>query len=116
VTKGEGGNGGKAYRLYQAAFDRVPDLEGLGYWIDQVDKGEPLWNLAHGFITSEEFKLKYGENPTNEEYIQALYQNVCTGRRKAPDTITGCRCWTPVRRRASRCWWTSARARRTRRT
>ena len=76
VTKGEGGNGGKAYRLYQAALAREPDLPGLGYWITQVDNGEPLWNLAYGFITSAEFKDKYGQNPTNEEYIQALYQNV----------------------------------------
>lgn len=76
ITKGEGGNAGKAYRLYQAAFARTPDMEGLGYWISVVDSGASLWNIADGFIGSEEFKLKYGDNPSNAEYTRALYANV----------------------------------------
>jgi hypothetical protein len=28
------GAAGQAYRLYQAAFDRAPDKNGLGYWIN----------------------------------------------------------------------------------
>ena len=76
VTKGEGGNAGKAYRLYQAAFARTPDLEGLGYWISVVDSGASLWNIADGFIGSDEFKSKYGDDPSNAEYTQALYANV----------------------------------------
>ena len=28
------GTAGQVYRLYQAAFDRKPDLVGLGYWIE----------------------------------------------------------------------------------
>ena len=32
------GTAGKAYRLYQAAFNRTPDLAGLGYWIEQSPK------------------------------------------------------------------------------
>ena len=39
------GNAGQAYRLYQAAFDRVPDQGGLGYWIDEMDQ-------RHGAVAS----------------------------------------------------------------
>jgi hypothetical protein len=72
----DGGSGGKAFRLYQAAFDRAPDLAGLDYWIAQVDAGAKLSDIATGFIESAEFKALYGANPTNEEYTQALYRNV----------------------------------------
>lgn len=34
------GNTGQAYRIYQAAFDRTPDTEGLSYWIDRLDSGD----------------------------------------------------------------------------
>ncbi|HWS74091.1 MAG TPA: DUF4214 domain-containing protein, partial [Quisquiliibacterium sp.] len=76
ITKGDGGIAGKAYRLYQAAFARTPDQEGLGYWISQLDAGETLFNVATGFLGSDEFKTAYGANPSNETYVQALYQNV----------------------------------------
>ena len=76
ITKGVGGNAGKTYRLYQAAFARTPDLGGLGYWIAQVDDGAKLLDLASGFLGSPEFASKYGANPTNQEYTRALYLNV----------------------------------------
>lgn len=92
VTKGEGGNAGKAYRLYQAAFDRTPDLLGLGYWIHQVDAGASLFNLATGFLGSAEFQALYGVNPSNEEYTQALYLNVL---KREPDAF-GYAYWNAV--------------------
>jgi hypothetical protein len=71
------GNAGQAYRLYSAAFDRTPDAEGLGYWINMLDTGKlNLLGTANSFLESAEFKNTYGSNPTNEEYITALYNNV----------------------------------------
>ena len=70
------GNAGQAYRLYQAAFDRVPDQGGLGYWIDQMDSGMGLSQVATGFINSAEFKALYGNNPSNAEFVTLLYDNV----------------------------------------
>ena len=71
------GGPGEAYRLYQAAFDRAPDAEGLGFWISVVDKGADLiTDVAHGFIQSIEFTTRYGANPSNEDFIAALYKNV----------------------------------------
>lgn len=70
------GNGGQAYRLYQAAFDRVPDASGLGFWIHYMDGGMSLNEVAAQFMASLEFKTLYGDNPGNAEFIDKLYHNV----------------------------------------
>lgn len=70
------GNGGQAYRVYQAAFDRKPDSSGVGYWISKMDAGAALVDVAGGFLESAEFKALYGSNPTVSEYVSRLYQNV----------------------------------------
>jgi serralysin len=76
------GNAGQAYRLYQAAFDRKPDLPGLGYWIAQRDNGLSLYDAAWNFINSAEFKTLYGANVSNSTFISAIYGNVL---HRAPD-------------------------------
>ena len=77
------GVGGAAYRLYQAAFDRVPDQQGLGYWIDKLDHGIGLQSVAAGFMNSPEFIRLYGSsNPDNASFVTRLYQNVLD---RAPD-------------------------------
>lgn len=70
------GAAGKAYRVYQAAFDRVPDAGGLGFWIEAMDRGAPLVAVAGGFVTSQEFTTLYGANATPIEFITRLYANV----------------------------------------
>ncbi|KAF0280924.1 hypothetical protein BA897_09825 [Spiribacter roseus] len=65
-----------ATRLYQAAFDRLPDSSGLGYWVNRLDDGTDLERAAAEFIGSPEFSDRYGASPTNDEYIDALYANV----------------------------------------
>jgi hypothetical protein len=70
------GVGGQAYRVYQAAFDRTPDLLGLGYWISEMDKGISQRDVAASFVASKEFADLYGANPTNLAYITKLYNNV----------------------------------------
>lgn len=65
-----------ATRLYQAAFDRLPDSSGLGYWVNRLDNGTDLERAAAEFIGSPEFSDRYGASPTNDEYIDALYANV----------------------------------------
>ena len=70
------GNGGQAYRIYQAAFARVPDLAGLGYWIGAMDGGASLKSVAEGFVVSSEFKELYGANPSSSDIVSMFYQNV----------------------------------------
>lgn len=71
------------YRLYQAAFDRKPDLAGLGYWLGALDEGMPLEQIATGFIANAEFQQLYGANPTNQQFLTKLYSNIL---HRAPDT------------------------------
>lgn len=68
------GNAGFAYSLY-GAFDRTPDVDGLGYWINTFDQGATLTDVAAGFIASSEFTTDYGSSPTNTSYVEDLYQN-----------------------------------------
>lgn len=70
------GNAGKAYRIYQAAFNRTPDQGGVGYWMSALDKGESLRNIAQAFMDSAEFHSKYGANLDNSALINRLYENV----------------------------------------
>jgi uncharacterized delta-60 repeat protein len=77
------GAAGQIYRLYKAAFARTPDLSGLGGWISVMDSGTSLTQVAQSFIASNEFQNLYGANPSNAQFVTALYLNVM-GR--APDT------------------------------
>jgi hypothetical protein len=70
------GVAGQAYRIYQAAFNRVPDNGGLKYWISQMDAGMSQLEVAARFVDSDEFRALYGANPTNAEFLTRLYSNV----------------------------------------
>ena len=72
----------QAYRIYQAAFDRAPDLAGLGYWIAQMDAGAGLKAVAQAFIDSAEFHAMYGAAPGHRDMVTKFYQNVL---HRAPD-------------------------------
>lgn len=84
------GNAGLAYRLYKAAFDRTPDKAGLGYWINEMDHGASLQDVAQSFVSSAEFQTLNGSNPGNRDLAASLYQHVL-GR--APDQA-GLDYWT----------------------
>lgn len=70
------GTAGKVYRLYQAAFDRVPDKVGVGFWMAKVDQGMPMSQVLDAFIASAEFRTLYGAAPTHAELVARFYQNV----------------------------------------
>jgi hypothetical protein len=86
------GNGGQVYRVYQAAFNRVPDGGGLGFWINAMDKGSSLSSIAQGFVDSAEFKALYGSNPTSTSMVSTMYTNVL---HRAPDSA-GIAFWVSV--------------------
>ena len=77
-------NLGFGYRIYQASFGRTPDEGGVRFWIGVLDTlddqgfselGKQQY-VANAFINSLEFQSLYGTNPSNFEYIDAMYQNV----------------------------------------
>lgn len=76
------GVAGQAYRLYQAAFNRTPDMAGLGYWIGRMDGGTSLVDVASAFIGSQEFVQMYGAKPSNADFLGKIYQNIL---HRAPD-------------------------------
>ena len=67
----------KMFRLYNAAFKRLPDVEGLKYWIGKYTSGENDDRaVASSFLVSAEFKERYGENVSDLTYVNTLYKNV----------------------------------------
>ncbi|MFS2161933.1 DUF4214 domain-containing protein [Pseudomonas sp. Pseusp122] len=78
-----GENTGAAYRAYQAAFDRKPDLAGLNYWVKQMDNGMSLKDVAKGFVNSTEFKTMNPGNDTTA-LLNSYYQHVL---HRAPDAV-----------------------------
>jgi len=70
------GAAGQTYRLYQAAFDRKPDVGGFGYWLYNMDNGVSIDAVAAAFMTSSEFITLYGAAPSAQEFVSRLYSNV----------------------------------------
>lgn len=76
------GAAGEIFRLYQAVFDREPDLVGMGYWLGRMESGSSLMQLANEFMVIKapdgtvEFETLYGKNLSNEQFVVELYDNV----------------------------------------
>jgi len=76
------GVAGRTYRLYQAAFNRKPDLPGLGFQMyAQEELGLSFTQISQNFIDSAEFASTYG-NLDSSAFVTLLYANVL---RRAPD-------------------------------
>lgn len=74
-------------RLYQAAFNRIPDQSGQNFWVDNLAAGNvTTQDLANAFANSQEFKDLYGISgagaPVTASLLTAFYQNVL---QRAPD-------------------------------
>jgi len=68
---------GKMFRLYNAAFARFPDADGLRYWIGNFSSGiDDERAVSSSFLASAEFKERYGSNISHEQYVETLYLNV----------------------------------------
>ncbi|MEW7848243.1 DUF4214 domain-containing protein [Massilia aurea] len=82
IDVGANDNGGTIYRLYEAALDRAPDLIGLGFWIDRLDDGANIVDIAADFIRSAEYTTMYGSVTSNTELVTKYYTNILD---RAPD-------------------------------
>jgi hypothetical protein len=84
LDTGKDQTAGSGYMLYKAAFNRTPDAGGLGYWINQMDKGMSYSTVAQNFVNSTEFKTAFGgNNPTVSTLVTKLYNNVLN---RTPDS------------------------------
>jgi len=62
--------------LYDTVFNRAPDAKGLATWTNELAKtGVQLNDLADTFMQSQEFTNLYGENLSDDAFIEALYSN-----------------------------------------
>jgi ELWxxDGT repeat protein len=76
-------------RLYSAAFDRVPKIDGLNFWVDSYESGRSIVDIAKDFYQSPEFTSKYGDL-SDRQYVERLFINVL-GR---PGSLAGIDFWT----------------------
>lgn len=69
----------KLIELYIAFFNRVPDAEGMIYWIDTIKAGRTIEQLADNFYTAaidNPTATGYAANMSTEEFIRKIYKNV----------------------------------------
>lgn len=62
-------------RLYSAAFDREPKVDGLNFWVNSYESGSSLTDIAGRFYGAPEFTRKYG-TLDNTQYVEQLFRNV----------------------------------------
>lgn len=77
---------GPLARLYRAAFGRVPDSEGLHYWISVFRAGVGLDLIAKYFMQSQEYMAMFDPASTDEDFINQLYTFIL-GRPAEPDGL-----------------------------
>ncbi|MDW0360249.1 choice-of-anchor L domain-containing protein [Halomonas venusta] len=78
--------------LYQMAFDREADADGLEYWSGIRDEGSSLFEVADYFLASEEFVSEHGDNLDADDFLMVLYDNAFD---RAPDA-EGLEYWSEV--------------------
>lgn len=81
--------------LYVAFFDRVPESDGLSYWIDQARAGQSLESIANSFYNAALLyptQTGYSRTMTNADFIDVIYRNVL-GRTGGADA-SGLAYWT----------------------
>ncbi|MBN9889816.1 DUF4214 domain-containing protein [Salipiger abyssi] len=67
--------GDDVFRLYRAALDRDPDMQGFDNWSARLADDTPYFEVASGFVRSPEFRATYGELD-NAGFVTLLYRNV----------------------------------------
>lgn len=64
---------GDVARLYEVMLDRGADAAGLEYWLEQLEAGMSIEEIASYFGTSTEFE-SLGVGQSDAEFLEALYQ------------------------------------------
>ena len=73
--------------LYVAFFNRVPDADGMSYWLDQAKAGQSFNQIAESFYNAGvAFSQLTGFSSTmsNADFINVIYKNVL-GRKEGAD-------------------------------
>jgi hypothetical protein len=65
--------------LYLAFFNRVPDADGLEYWIEQLQNGTTIEQVAESFYAAgvqNAAVTGYSANMTDSDFVRLIYKNV----------------------------------------
>ncbi len=62
-------------RLYTAFFNRLPDKDGLEFWIGEAERGIKLDEIAYNFEAGNEFGILF-KNASDAQYVEFLYGQV----------------------------------------
>lgn len=74
--------------LYVAFFNRIPDADGLNYWINQLKAGSTINSISESFYQGAIFygaQTGYSANMSSEDFVNLLYRNAL-GRKDGADT------------------------------
>jgi hypothetical protein len=63
-------------QLYVSLFGRAPDGEGLGFWVNALDSGKTIAQVAQEMYATAPARAYYPAFATNGEIIATFYQNV----------------------------------------
>ncbi len=80
--------------LYIAYFNRIPDADGMAYWILQYKSGMSLDAIADAFFIvaqNDSALTGYSKNASNAEFLTAVYKNVLA---RTPPDPAGLEYWT----------------------
>ena len=69
------GSAGQIFRLFQSAFNRAPAAGGLGFWLQAMDNGYSLEQIADSFTRTPEFLNLYGSITNLDTLVTGLYVN-----------------------------------------
>ncbi len=63
-------------RLYFTYFQRIPDYDGLMFWVNDYSSGNrTLFNVSDSFASSPEFQTTYG-SLDNGQFVDLIYANL----------------------------------------
>ena len=81
--------------LYVAFFNRMPDADGLSYWIDQTRSGQTFDSIANAFYSAALLypsETGYVAGMSNGDFVNVIYRNVL-GRPEGAD-VSGLAYWS----------------------
>ena len=62
--------------LYYAYFNRIPDIDGLLFWLNKFKTGTSIQKISAEFLASTEFLAQYADLSSNEAIFERLFDNV----------------------------------------
>lgn len=75
----------KITALYEAAFHHLPDTAGLQWWLNDMEHGKSMQQIATLFMQNPEFVAAHPAGESIDHYLSTIHQNAF-GR--AIDTYT----------------------------